>query len=67
MESNRKTTERQPPALCAADEANRHLYHPWWSVKEMQTIATLAQLHGMLPVELIREAVAGLTRPESKP
>jgi len=45
--------------LCAADEDHRHLYHPWWSVKEMQAIATLAHRHHMNPVELIRDAVGG--------
>jgi hypothetical protein len=42
-----------------ADEAHRHLYHPWWSVREMEAIAALAHRHHMNPVELIRDAVGG--------
>lgn len=47
------------PAFCPADEAHRHLYHPWWSVKEMEAIAALAHRHQLSPVEFIREAVGG--------
>jgi hypothetical protein len=59
MESNRKAIEGRSSAPCSADEAHRHLYHPWWSVKEMEAIATLAHRHHMNPVELIRDAVGG--------
>ena len=51
--------ERLVRHLHGSSEAHRHLYHPWWSVKEMEVVATLAHRHHMNPVELIRDAVEG--------
>ena len=61
MDSNKKPIDGRTLAPCSANDSHHHLYHPWWSVKEMQAIASLAHHHRMLPVELIRAAAPVFT------